>query len=85
MPVRASAAASTSERASGVGWSQCSSTAAYSAAHPWRPISPWFEAQTRSPGFTRVTPEPTASTVPPRSLSMMYGSVSGIATRPDRT
>ena len=85
MPVRAIGRGLDVGEGFGRGWSQCSSTAAYSAAHPWRPISPWFEAQTRSPGFTRVTPEPTASTVPPRSLSMMYGSVSGIATRPDRT
>ena len=49
-PTSEIAAASSSETLSGVGYSQQSSTDAYSANVPCRPSSPWLVPHTRSPG-----------------------------------
>ncbi len=84
MPTRATAAAVVSGTPSGVGYSQSSPTAAYSAKVPWRPSSPWLEPQTRSPTWKRPVRGPTASTVPARSQPGMKGLGSGMATVPVR-
>src|SRR5438093_433300 len=58
IPTNAPAAATLSSTPAGVGESHSALTQAYSANVPCRPSNPWLDPQTRSPGFSAVTPGP---------------------------
>ncbi|MFO0848802.1 MAG: hypothetical protein U0871_09655 [Gemmataceae bacterium] len=73
IPTSAVAAASASDTPAGSGYAHSSPTQQNSASVPCRPSNPWFDPHTRSPGLNRLTPAPTASTVPAKSHPGMYG------------
>src|SRR5216683_3132109 len=74
MKISGTAAASRMPRLAGFGASRSASTAAYSASDPCRPPTPPVIPKTSSSFRKLVTPEPTASTTPARSMPRIAGN-----------